>query len=114
MALFRCAGGGSAPISVGTLVSSSTSYTATEDGLYVHVTMGCMGGGKWAGSISQSGGTVLYSYTIGSTANTYSDQYQNYCLGIRIVYLTKGETVSSKVGGGVTLGTTISKTIKLT
>lgn len=76
--------------------------------------MGCMGGGKWKGTISQSGGTVLYSYTVGDASNTYSEYYQNYCLGIRIVYLTKGQTVSSTIGGGAALGTTISKTIKLT
>lgn len=85
-----------------------------EDGLYVHVAMGCMGGGKWTASIGQSGGTVLYSYTIGTSENTYSDSYQNYCLGIRIVYLTKGETVSSTIGGGASMGSRICKTIKLT
>lgn len=114
MALFRCIGG-IAPISVGTLVSSSASYKATEDGLYVHVAMGCLGNNtSWAGTISQSGGTVLYSYTVGNAAKTYSEYYQDYCLGIRIVYLAKGQTVSSTIGGGASYGTKIYKTIKLT
>lgn len=93
MALFKCGGKDKEPSAL-TLVSTSGSYTATEDGLYITF-FGSWGSSGYASAKTPVGGELIGFYNLYS-AVSYNSYWSKGAVGL--VRLKKGETVNIYTG----------------
>lgn len=106
MSLYRTCGGDGSDLTTATLVHSSTStYTAVEDGIYSCLA-GCWGidntGGSRYANWSTTGTAILESTTIGGHTTKYNNCYGLGAGSTFICRLKAGDTISvsgSGIGG---------------